>query len=198
MVEYDSEVRQRKLVRQCWLAFATFIAASFAFAYAWRLYVGPYRAFLTTRTLEHEKAVDYLTTTACTSAEKRARLEGWNLCEKSRIAANLDPSEQAFNDLMQYLKLCDQGACYIFGYNVSDIGWGLGKFVMSVLVALLLLSSTGIGAAMYGLRSRGTDLPFQAYGMYMQQPPPHQYGMPPPGYYAPQIPPPVQDAKKVE
>ena len=61
------------------------VVLSFAFAYLWRLFVGPYTDFWTTRMMDHEKAQVTLASQQCADPATRAKLEGWNMCERARV-----------------------------------------------------------------------------------------------------------------
>jgi len=153
---YDAEARQSRSVKQAIFWLVVGIGFTYAFSMVWRLYVGPYSRFSTLRRLEHEKAIEYLTTSACTDSVKRAKLEGYNRCEEARITSEQSPAALAFHDLMDDLKFCDQGVCYLAGINVTDSFWTIARLMLMAGVLLFLL--VGIGAVSFG-RGGGTQLP---------------------------------------
>jgi len=167
---YDADTRQRRTVKQMLFWLVILIGGSFAFAYAWRLYVGPYTLFYTRRYLNHEKALVALTTDACTDPAKRARLEGYNNCEQARFDAEQSPSMLAFYDLMDDLKFCDKGVCIVFGFNVTDSLWTMFRLALVVGVVLYAMSIVGFISVRHGQQVGAYQLPMMTPGAaeYMQ------------------------------
>lgn len=153
---YDAEAREVRSVKRALFYLFAAVAFTYIFAGAWRLYVGPYSRFATIRQIDYKKAKEYLNTTACTDPVKRTNLEGYTRCEESRITADESPRARAFQDLMEDLKICDQGVCYAFGINWTESFWSIVKLLV-VAVALLVLL-IGTGAVTFG-HGGGTQLP---------------------------------------
>ena len=138
---YDADSRERRSVMRVAFWFVTFVIGSFAFAYAWRLYGGPYKDFLTMRVREQGKAREYLTSDVCANVEKRAKLEGYNDCERSEDILAQSASALAFYDLMTYLNVCHKGTCIIGGINVTDSLWFIGRLSIILAAAIYILSA---------------------------------------------------------
>ena len=103
---YDAETRQRRAVKQSIFWFAVIIALTYAFAYVWQLYIGPYKQFYKKRITDYEKACVTLQTDTCTNPVIRAQLEGYNNCERARFDSEQSPAMLAFHDLMETLRFC--------------------------------------------------------------------------------------------
>lgn len=161
---YDVETRQRRAVKQSLFWFAVIIALTYAFAYVWQLYIGPFKQFHKKRITDYEKALVTLRTDTCIDPVIRAQLEGYNLCERARFDSEQSPAMLAFHDLMETLRFCDKGVCIIFGFNVTDSLWTLFRIALVAGVILYALSIIGLVSIRHG-QSVGQ------YSMPMTMPP---------------------------
>jgi len=126
------------------------VVLSFAFAYLWRLFVGPYTDFWTTRMMDHEKAQVTLASQQCADPATRAKLEGWNMCERARVTLSKPVSIGAFYDLMDWLSVCQHGICTVAGVNVTDSLYWLSKLAVFAMGVLWVASTLGIVSATHG------------------------------------------------
>ena len=163
-VSYDADAQQRRAIVRVVLWFVVFVVASFAFAYSWRLYAGPYKGFYAERALEQEKAAVYIKTDVCNNLSTRARLEGYNDCERSRRVLAQSVTALAFYDLMDDLKICHRGICKVWAVNLTDSIWTLGRIVMVAACLLWVMSFAGLISTRYGYQSAMYQLPMTVGG----------------------------------
>jgi len=164
---YDRDTTDRRAVSRVGFWFAIFVVGSFAFAYAWNLYVGPYSTFYTDRSVEQRKAATYLTTTACTDDGKRSQLEGYNQCERSERIVTQRLAVMAFFDLMDHLRVCDKGVCTVGGINITSSAWFLFQLILAAAALLYIVSFFGLASSMYGRHTGAYQMPMTMGGAQM-------------------------------
>ena len=163
---YDSDLLARRSASRVAYWFAAFVVGSFAFAYAWNLYVGPYNDFYADRASEQRKARTYLTTTTCTDPTKRAELEGYDQCERSERIVQQKLYVMAFFDLMDYMRICDKGVCTVAGVNITSSAWFLFQLVMGSAAVLYILSFFGLVSSMWGRHTAAFQMPMTMAGAH--------------------------------
>lgn len=164
---YDREASDRRNIRRVGFWFAAFVLGSFAFAYGWNLYIGPYSKFYEDRAIEQRKARAYLLTTTCTDATMRSQLEGYNHCERSERITNQRLTVMAFFDLMDYLRICDKGICTIGGINITSSAWFLFQLIIATAAILYIVSFFGLASSMYGRQVGMHQMPMTMSGANM-------------------------------
>lgn len=141
---YDADARERRSVKRGVFWFIVFIVGTYGIAYMYRLYVGPYKFAYKRRLIEYEKALVDLSTPTCADPVLRAQLEGYNNCERSRLITEDSVRGLAFHDVLTELKWCNQGGCYFFDINATDVVWPLFRLVAPMALLLYVLSFIGL------------------------------------------------------
>jgi len=149
-VSYDEDTRNRRALTRVGFWFGAFVLGTFAFAYGWNLYIGPYSEFYRDRQLEQRKARTYLTTTTCTDAIKRSQLEGYNQCESSERIVVQSVMVLAFFDLMDYMRICHKGICTIAGFNITSSAWVIFQLIIGFACILYIVSFFGLASSLWG------------------------------------------------
>jgi len=163
---YDRDFLARRNASRVAYWFAAFVVGSFAFAYTWNLYVGPYTSFYEDRASEQRKARTYLTTTTCTDPHKRSALEGYNQCERSERIVTQRLAVMAFFDLMDYLRVCDKGVCTVGGINITSSAWFLFQLLMAAAAILYIVSFFGLASSMWGRHTAAYQMPMTMAGVH--------------------------------
>jgi len=158
-LHYEVDGRQRRTVLGALTWFAVFVVLTFAFAYGWRLFVGPYTEFYNERVTARGKAQVYLQTDACRDSVTRSRLEGFNDCERSERILLQSAEVGAFYDLMNWMAICHNDICTIGGINVTDSLWSVGRLLFYVACGLYVASMLGVVTFGYGRYTGYYQLP---------------------------------------
>ncbi len=166
---YGSYVDDRRSFLRVAFWFVMFVTLTFMFAYAWRLYVGPYNDFYLQRLEEHEQASIYLRTEVCENSDTRSKLEGHNLCGQSKRTLARSPQVAAFYDLMDWLSFCRDGICRVFGINIGEWMLTSWKLIGTICALLYIASAFGFVTSQYGRASVAYSLPIMISPEQQQQ-----------------------------
>jgi hypothetical protein len=171
MSSYDADAAERRSVKRGAFWFVVFIAGSFALAYTYRLFMGPFKAAHKKRTLEYEKAALDLATPTCADPVLRAQLEGYNNCERSRLITEDSVIGLAVHDVLTELKFCKQGVCIVpfFEVNVTELIWPLFRVLAPLALVLYLFSILGLITWRHGHVTGMYQLPMAQYDPVLVQ-----------------------------
>lgn len=149
-MNYDADTRQRRTLVGVVGWTATFVCLTFTFAYCWRLFVGPYTEFYAQRVLDMGKARVYVDSDICRDSFTRARLEGFNECERYGRILQQSARVGAFYDLMNWMSICQDGVCTVAGVNITDSLWTVTRVAFVVACCLYVASILGIVTSAHG------------------------------------------------
>jgi len=162
---YDAEAKQRRTVVGVVSWACVFLVLTFTFAYAWRLFVGPYTDFYNRRVSDISKARVYLQADTCSDAHTRSRLEGFNDCERAELILQKSATVGAFYDLMNWMAICHNGICTVAGVNVTDSLWTFARVVFFCACCLYIASMFGIVTSAHGRNAGYYQLPMTAMAL---------------------------------